>query len=126
MIGDAGLQRTEIVLIPRKWTHKPERWVHLDAGLQQRAWARLDERIHYRIAPRDEGLCAGDPRWPDVRERRYPSPASSLRVAARSHDRRAVNFLSAGIHIASAAAVAFDSLPTISNTSLSSQRRTPT
>jgi Pyridoxal-dependent decarboxylase, C-terminal sheet domain len=59
LVGDAGLLRTEVLLISRKSPHEHERWVYLDAGLYNGLDETLNERIHYHIrTPRDGGLCA--------------------------------------------------------------------
>ena len=58
LVGDAGLLRTEILLISRKSQTAPERWIYLDAGLYNGLDETLDERIHYPIrTPRDGGAC---------------------------------------------------------------------
>ncbi len=58
LVGDAGLLRTEVLLISRKSAGERERWVYLDAGLYNGLDETLNERIHYRIrTPRDGGAC---------------------------------------------------------------------
>jgi ornithine decarboxylase len=49
LVGDAGLLRTQIVLIARKSPHERERCIYLDAGLYNGLDETLDERIPYRI-----------------------------------------------------------------------------
>jgi ornithine decarboxylase len=110
LVGDAGLLRTEILLISRKSSHERERWVYLDAGLYNGLDETLDERIHYRIrTPRDGGPCGpvilAGPTCDsaDILYRRHPYELP-LDLAIGDP----VDFLSAGAYTASVAAVAFN------------------
>jgi len=115
LVGDAGLLRTEILLISRKSAHERERWVYLDAGRYNGLDETLDERIHYRIrTPRD-----GHPSGPvilagptcdsaDILYRRDPY---ELPLDLAIGDR--IDFLSAGAYTASVASVAFNGFPPI-------------
>ncbi len=56
LVGDAGVLRTEVLLISRKSAHAHRRWVYLDAGRFNGLPETFGERIHYRIrTPRDGG-----------------------------------------------------------------------
>jgi len=55
LVGDAGLLRTEILLISRKSTHDPERRIYLDAGIYNGFDETLNEGIHYHIRTADDG-----------------------------------------------------------------------
>lgn len=54
MVGDAGIIKTEIVLISRKEKDDPMRWVYLDVGKFHGLAETMDEAIRYPIkTPRD-------------------------------------------------------------------------
>jgi ornithine decarboxylase len=115
LIGDAGLLRSEILLISKKSPHERERWVYLDAGLYNGLDETLDERIHYRIrTPRDGGLCGpvilAGPTCDsaDILYRRHPYEMP-LDLAIGD----TIDFLSAGAYTASVAAVGFNGFPPI-------------
>jgi ornithine decarboxylase len=115
LVGDAGVLRTEIVLIARKSAHELERWIYLDAGLYNGLDETLNERIHYRIrTSRDGGpggpaILAGPTcDSTDVLYRRHPY---ELPLDLEIGD--TVDFLSAGAYTASVAAVAFNGFPPI-------------
>jgi ornithine decarboxylase len=56
MVGDAGMIRSEVVLISRKDKDEDRRWVYLDVGKFGGLIETLDESIKYRITtPRDGG-----------------------------------------------------------------------
>jgi ornithine decarboxylase len=115
LVGDAGLLRTQILLISRKSAGERERWVFLDAGRYNGLDETLDERIHYRIrTPRDGGLCGpvilAGPTCDsaDILYRRHPY---ELPLDLEIGDM--LDFLSAGAYTASVASVAFNSFPPI-------------
>jgi len=110
LVGDAGLLRTEILLISRKSANEREHWIYLDAGIYNGLDETLDERIHYPIrTPRDGGPCGpvilAGPTCDsaDILYRRHPYELPlDLEIG------EPVDFLSAGAYTASAAAVAFN------------------
>ncbi len=113
LVGDAGLLRTEVLLVSRKSTGECERWVYLDAGIWNGLDETLDEQIHYRIrTPRDGGetgpaILAGPTcDSADILYRRQPYQLP-LDLAIGDP----VDFLSAGAYTASAATVAFNGFP---------------
>ena len=115
LVGDAGVLRTEIVLIARKSAQEHERWIFLDAGLYNGLDETLNERIHYRIrTSRDRGpggpaILAGPTcDSTDVLYRRHPY---ELPLDLEIGD--TVDFLSAGAYTASIASVAFNGFPPI-------------
>lgn len=115
LVGDAGLLRTEILLISRKSTHEPERWIYLDAGIYNGLDETLNERIHYHIrTPHEGGPCGptilAGPTCDstDILYRRHPY---ELPLDLAIGD--AVDFLSAGAYTASVAAIAFNGFPPI-------------
>jgi ornithine decarboxylase len=59
MVGDAGVIKTEVVLISRKSERDPVRWVYLDIGKFGGLAETMDEAIRYPIrTPRDGGDVA--------------------------------------------------------------------
>lgn len=115
LVADAGLLRTEVLLISRKSARAHERWVYLDAGRYNGLNETLDERIRYRIRTPREGHACGPvilagPTCDstDVLYRRH-SYELPLDLSVGDH----VDFLSAGAYTASAAAVAFNGFPPI-------------
>jgi ornithine decarboxylase len=63
LVGDAGVLRSEVVLISRKPTHPDRRWVYLDVGLFNGLTEALGEAIRYRLRV---GAYAGEPEGPVV------------------------------------------------------------
>jgi ornithine decarboxylase len=115
LVGDAGLLRTEVLLISRKSQHERERWIYLDAGLYNGLDETLNERIHYRIrTPHDGGpsgpaILAGPTcDSTDILYRRHPYELP-LDLAIGDP----IDFLSAGAYTASVAAVGFNGFPPI-------------
>ena len=115
LVGDAGVLRTEIVLVAYKSVDERERWIYLDAGLYNGLDETLNERIHYHIrTSRDGGpggpaILAGPTcDSTDVLYRRHPY---ELPLDLEVGD--TVDFLSAGAYTASVAAVAFNGFPPI-------------
>jgi len=113
LVGDAGLLRTEILLISRKSSHERERWIYLDAGLYNGLDETLNERIHYRIRTPHDGRPAGPAILAgptcdstDILYRRHPY---ELPLDLAIGD--TVDFLSAGAYTASVAAVGFNGFP---------------
>jgi ornithine decarboxylase len=115
LVGDAGLLRTEILLISRKSVHERERWIYLDAGLYNGLDETLNERIHYRIrTPHDGSTCGpailAGPTCDstDIMYRRHPYELP-LDLAIGDP----IDFLSAGAYTANVAAVGFNGFPPI-------------
>jgi ornithine decarboxylase len=115
LVGDAGLLRTEILLISRKSPHERERWIYLDAGRYNGLDETLDERIHYRIrTPHDGAPCGpvilAGPTCDsaDILYRRGPYELP-LDLAVGD----TIDFLSAGAYTGSVASVAFNGFPPI-------------
>lgn len=113
LVGDAGLLRTEILLISRKSPHERERWIYLDAGLYNGLDETLDERIHYRIRTPRDGAVGGPvilagPTCDsaDILYRRHPY---ELPLDLAIGD--TLDLLSTGAYTASVAAVTFNGFP---------------
>ncbi len=110
LVGDAGLLRTEILLISKKSARERERWVYIDAGLYNGLDETLDERIHYRIRTARDGSPSGPAILAgptcdseDILYRRHPY---ELPLDLAIGD--TIDFLSAGAYTGSVAAVAFN------------------
>jgi ornithine decarboxylase len=110
LAADAGVLRSEVLLISKKAPHAPERWVYLDAGIFNGLYETLGERIRYRIRTRHDGsacspaVIAGptcDSTDILYQRTRYDLP---LDLAVGDH----VDFLSAGAYTASYASVEFN------------------
>ena len=59
LVADAGVLRTEVVLVARKSYSDPERWVYLDAGVFGGLAETLGEAIRYRLATARDGTPTG-------------------------------------------------------------------
>ncbi len=110
LVGDAGLLRTQVLLIARKSRRASHRWVYLDAGRYNGLPETFDERIHYRIRPSVHGgptepaILAGptcDSTDIMYQRTRYDLPLD-LNVG------HTIDFLSAGAYTASYASVDFN------------------
>jgi len=110
LVGDAGILKTEVLLISQKSRHEHARWVYLDAGRFNGLPETEDERIHYRIRTPCDGGASGPaiiagPTCDsnDILYRRHPY---ELPLGLQIGDR--IEFLSAGAYTASYAAVEFN------------------
>jgi ornithine decarboxylase len=115
LVGDAGLMRSEVLLISLKSEHERERWVYVDAGLYNGLAETLDERIRYRIrTPRDGGPCGpvilAGPTC-DGEDILYRRHSYELPLDLAIGD--TVDFLSAGAYTGGVAAVGFNGFPPI-------------
>ena len=110
LVGDAGLLRSEVVLISRRTPHAHRPWVYLDAGRFNGLPETIGERIRYRIrTPRDPGVAepmilAGP--TCDSADIIYQDPRFNLPCDLAIGD--PVDFLSAGAYTASYASVEFN------------------
>lgn len=59
LVADAGLLRTEVVLVGRRSTRDERRWVYLDVGLFGGLAETLDEAIRYRLRTPHDGRPTG-------------------------------------------------------------------
>ena len=110
LVGDAGMLRSEVLLVSRKSHHAQRRWVYLDAGRYNGLPETWGERIHYRIRAPHEGdpcesaILAGPTcDSMDVIYQRTDCPLP-LKLAIGDP----LDFLSAGAYTASYAAVEFN------------------
>ncbi|RZS34252.1 ornithine decarboxylase [Herbihabitans rhizosphaerae] len=113
IVADAGLIRSEVVLVSRKSDVDSHRWVYLDIGRYQGLAETEAEMIAYRLSTAHDGTadgpviiagptCDGD----DVLYQRTPY---RLPLALRTGDH--LDILSAGAYTASYASVSFNGFP---------------
>jgi ornithine decarboxylase len=110
LVGDAGVLRSEVLLISRKSRHAHRRWVYLDAGRFNGLPETSAERIRYRIrtphggSPCESVVLAGP--TCDSTDVIYERADCQLPLDLAIGD--PVDFLSAGAYTASYAAVEFN------------------
>ncbi len=116
MVGDAGILRSQILLIARHGHHDNRRWVYLDAGRYNGLAETQGERIHYTIrTPHNNGasepvVLAGP--TCDSTDIIYDRANYALPLDLTIGD--TVDFLSAGAYTASYASVEFNGFPPLS------------
>jgi len=110
IVGDAGVLRSEVLLVARKARDAVERWIYLDAGRYNGLAETQGERIHYQIrTPHDRRpagpvILAGP--TCDSTDIIYERARYSLPLDLAIGD--PVDFLSAGAYTASYASVEFN------------------
>lgn len=110
IVGDAGVLRSEVLLVSRKSRHAHRRWVYLDAGRFNGLPETSGERIRYRIrTPHERSACeravlAGP--TCDSTDVIYERADYRLPLDLASGD--PVDFLSASAYTASYASVEFN------------------
>jgi ornithine decarboxylase len=110
LVGDAGLLRTQVLLIARKSRRASQRWVYLDAGRYNGLPETFGERIHYRIRPSVHGgptepaILAGP--TCDSTDILYQRSGYNLPLDLKVG--HTIDFLSAGAYTASYASVEFN------------------
>lgn len=115
MVGDAGILRSQVLLVSRKSRHAQQRWVYIDAGRYNGLPETFGERIHYRIrTTRDGGPCedvilAGP--TCDSTDVIYQRSECRLPLDLAIGD--PIDFLSSGAYTASYPSVGFNGFPPI-------------
>jgi ornithine decarboxylase len=110
MVGDAGMLRSQVLLIARHGNHDPRRWVYLDAGRYNGLAETQGESIRYPIrTPHDGGasepvVLAGP--TCDSTDIIYDRANYALPLDLAIGD--TIDFLSAGAYTASYASVEFN------------------
>jgi ornithine decarboxylase len=110
MVGDAGVLRSQVLLIAQHGGHASRRWVYLDAGRYNGLAETQGERIQYKLrTPRDGGASASailaGPTC-DSTDIIYDRANYALPLDLAIGD--TVDFLSAGAYTASYASVEFN------------------
>ena len=110
MAGDAGLLRSEVLLIARKSRHARERWVYLDAGRYNGLPETQGERIRYRIRTPHAGAPCGPVvlAGPTCDSTDVIYERSGYELPLKLAVGEPVDFLSAGAYTASYASVEFN------------------
>lgn len=115
LVGDAGLLRSEVLLVARKSYRAHRRWVYLDAGRFNGLPETWAERIVYRLrtphegGPSENAILAGP--TCDSADVIYERTECRLPLDLAIGD--PLDFLSAGAYTASYAAVEFNGFPPI-------------
>ena len=115
MVADAGVLRTEVVLVSRRSPEDFERWVYLDCGKFHGLAETMEEAIRYRLrTSRDaEGgptgaVCIAGPTC-DSADVLYEKSAYELPMALTDGD--FVDVLSAGAYTTTYSSVGFNGFP---------------
>jgi len=110
LVGDAGVLRSQVLLVAKKSRRAERRWVYIDAGRYNGLPETQGERIRYRIrTPHDGAPCApvvlAGPTC-DSTDIIYEHAGYELPLELAIGD--AIDFLSAGAYTASYASVEFN------------------
>jgi ornithine decarboxylase len=113
MVADAGLLRTEVVLVSRRSVEDQERWVYLDCGKFHGLAETMDEAIRYRLrTPHDGGpigpVAIAGPTC-DSADVLYTKSAYELPLALEEGDM--VDILSTGAYTTTYSSVGFNGFP---------------
>ena len=115
MVADAGVLRTEVVLVSRRSPEDFERWVYLDCGKFHGLAETMDEAIRYRIrTPHDDAggptgaVCIAGPTC-DSADVLYEKSAYEMPLALTEGDM--VDVLSAGAYTTTYSSVGFNGFP---------------
>lgn len=115
MVADAGVLRSEVVLVSRRSPLDTERWVYLDCGKFHGLAETMDEAIRYRLrTPHDgEGTLTGPVAIAgptcDSADVLYEKSAYELPLALAEGDM--VDILSAGAYTTTYSSVGFNGFP---------------
>jgi ornithine decarboxylase len=115
MVADAGVLRTEVVLVSRRSPLDTERWVYLDCGKFHGLAETMDEAIRYRLRTAHDGPST--PTGPvaiagptcDSADVLYEKSAYELPLALGEGDM--VDILSAGAYTTTYSSVGFNGFP---------------
>lgn len=110
LVADAGLLRSEVVLVSRRSPADSERWVYLDCGKFHGLAETMDEAIRYRLRTPHDGQVAGPvvlagPTC-DSADVLYEKSAYELPLALAEGDM--VDILSAGAYTTTYSSVGFN------------------
>jgi ornithine decarboxylase len=113
LVADAGVLRTEVVLVSRRSPDDDERWVYLDCGKFHGLAETMDEAIRYRLRTAHDGTPSGrvvlaGPTC-DSADVLYEKNAYELPLALSEGDM--VDVLSAGAYTTTYSSVGFNGFP---------------
>ena len=128
LVADAGVLRSEVVLVSRRSVEDQERWVYLDCGKFHGLAETMDEAIRYRLRTPHDG--AGVPCGPvaiagptcDSADVLYEKSAYELPLALTEGD--FVDVLSTGAYTTTYSSVGFNGFaPSLPSTTSEARRR---
>ena len=113
LVADAGLLRSEVVLVSRRSPEDSERWIYLDCGKFHGLAETMDEAIRYRLRTPHDGQTSGPvvlagPTC-DSADVLYEKSAYELPLALAEGDM--VDILSAGAYTTTYSSVGFNGFP---------------
>jgi len=113
MVADAGVLRSEVVLVSRRSPFDTERWVYLDCGKFHGLAETMDEAIRYRLRTAHDGGATGPVAIAgptcDSADVLYEKSAYELPLALAEGD--TVDILSAGAYTTTYSSVGFNGFP---------------
>jgi ornithine decarboxylase len=117
LVADAGVLRSEVVLVSRRSPEDSERWVYLDCGKFHGLAETMDEAIRYRLRTPHDLTPAGARTGPvalagptcDSADVMYEKSAYELPLALAEGDM--VDILSAGAYTTTYSSVGFNGFP---------------
>jgi ornithine decarboxylase len=125
MVADAGVLRSEVVLVSRRSPEDEERWVYLDCGKFHGLAETMDEAIRYRLrTPHDGGptgpVALAGPTC-DSADVLYEKNAYHLPLALAEGDM--VDILSTGAYTTTYSSVGFNGFPPLAEYCVSARAR---
>lgn len=122
MVADAGVLRTEVVLVSRRSPDDDERWVYIDCGKFHGLAETMDEAIRYRVRTPHDGTATGPVALAgptcDSADVLYEKNAYHLPLALAEGD--AIDILSAGAYTTTYSSVGFNGFPPLADHFVSS------
>lgn len=117
IVADAGVLRTEVVLVSRRSPEDTERWVYLDCGKFHGLAETMDEAIRYRLRTPHDGTATGPVAVAgptcDSADVLYEKNAYHLPMALAEGD--LIDILSAGAYTTTYSSVGFNGFPPLAD-----------